>query len=59
MGKQEEKIRLKKIKNLVKETPEQRKERVSSGLEPKAKVIPDKKKEQNKKKARNKDFDRD
>ena len=58
MGKQEEKNRLKKLKNLVKESKEQRKARVSSGLEPKAKIIPDKKKEANKKKARNKnDYD--
>ncbi len=58
MGKQEPKIKLKKIKQLVKETPEQRKARVSSGLEPKSHVIPDKKKDAKKKRAREK-IDRD
>ncbi|MBR6253216.1 MAG: hypothetical protein IKR04_05210 [Clostridia bacterium] len=59
MGKQEEKLRLKKIKQLVKETPEQRKARVSSGLEPKHHVIPNKKKEAKKKETRNKKIDGD
>lgn len=54
MGKQEEKFKLKRLKALIKETPEQRKARVSSGLEPKAKVFPDKKKEENKKRTRKK-----
>jgi len=60
MGKSEEKLRLKKIKQLVKETPEQRKARVTSGIEPKAHIIPNKKKDAEKNKTRNKSkIDRD
>ena len=57
MSKQEEKIKLKKLKSLVKETPEQRKARVASGLEPKSKVIPNKKKEDKKRQTRKKGFE--
>ena len=54
MSKQEEKLKLKRLKNLVKETKEQRKARVTSGLEPKHKVIPNKKKELRKRQTRRK-----